>query len=91
VSIQESKEFEILTEGQISWITSIAILGAVFSCPITGFGMGKYGRRKVMMYLTAPFILGWIVIALARNVWEICVGRFLTGTYTEETNIKTLL
>lgn len=79
--LQRSEEFgEPLTNGQISWISSIATLGAVGACPIAGYGMGKYGRRKVMMYLTGPFILGWILIALARDVWQILLGRFITGT-----------
>lgn len=80
-SLLASKEFGELSENEISWISSIAILGAVCACPVAGFGMGQYGRRKVMMYLTGPFILGWVLIALARDTWQIMMGRFLTGIY----------
>ncbi len=54
-------------------------LGAASACPIVGYGIERFGRKKCLLLLTAPFLGGWVLITLAQNIWMIYVGRFLSG------------
>ena len=54
-------------------------LGAIFggfSAAVLG---SKFGRRKSLLFLTIPDILGWLLIAASQNLPMILVGRFLQG------------
>ncbi|ODN01431.1 Facilitated trehalose transporter Tret1 [Orchesella cincta] len=62
-----------------SWIGSIPTLGAVAACPFAGFALDTLGRRKSMLFLTIPFIIGWLFIGLAQNFFMVLFGRFVTG------------
>ena len=33
-----------------------------------------------MLYLTVPFVVGWLLIALAQNFFMVLFGRFVTGS-----------
>ncbi|CAG7784985.1 unnamed protein product [Allacma fusca] len=63
------------------WIGSLVALGALISGPIAGFSIDFFGRKTTMMILSAPFVLGWMLItfAPAHNLAMIYAGRFLTG------------
>ncbi|OXA46822.1 Facilitated trehalose transporter Tret1 [Folsomia candida] len=68
-----------LTPTVETWIGSIITLGAVAAGPASGFGIETLGRRKSMLLLTGPFLLGWLLIYFAYNVNMILAGRFVTG------------
>lgn len=68
-----------LTSEQESWVGSILPLGALVSGPITGLLIDKIGRKTSMLILSAPFVLGWLLIAFAQNLAMLLAGRFLTG------------
>ncbi len=57
----------------------MAALPMAFGCIIGGVIMEKYGRKLAHLILNVPFIVGWIIIALATNITWILIGRFLTG------------
>ena len=62
-----------------SWIASIYGLGAIFGSFAAGILGSKFGRRKTILMLTAPDILGWILIASSQNFGMMLLGRFLCG------------
>ena len=74
-----------------SWIGSSFTLGAVLSAPIGGRLMNMIGMRRTMVWMAAPFTLGWILILLpyplaiegSAALWMFYSGRFLTGGQTE--------
>jgi MFS family permease len=41
--------------------------------------MERLGRRAAHQLVCVPYVLGWVLISLARNVAMLYVGRFLTG------------
>lgn len=53
------------------------------SLPIGSLAIGplidRYGRQRVAVLATVPFILGWLLIAIARNVYTIYAARLLLG------------
>lgn len=64
---------------QLISIASMAALPMAIGCIIGGIIMERYGRKMAHLILNIPFIVGWIIIAVATNITWILVGRFLTG------------
>ena len=54
-------------------------LGAIFGGFAAAILGSKFGRRKSLLFLTIPDILGWLLIAASQNLPMILVGRFLQG------------
>jgi MFS family permease len=70
-----------------SWIGSLLTLGCLATSFVTGFLMGKIGRKWTIVLMSVPFILGWVLILLPMLLsvtgdgakWLFYTGRFLTG------------
>ncbi|ODM94716.1 Facilitated trehalose transporter Tret1 [Orchesella cincta] len=65
--------------GNGSWVASLALLGALFAAPVSGFLIAKIGRRRTMLFTAFPFSIGWFLIAFAPDLPVLYIGRFLTG------------
>lgn len=57
----------------------MAALPMSLGCLLGGILMERYGRKMSQLILCVPFVLGWILIAVANNIDFILVGRLLTG------------
>lgn len=68
-----------VTEESGSWIASIFGLGAIFGGFSTAFLSSKFGRRKAIMVMALPDLIGWVLIASSQNLFMILIGRFLSG------------
>ncbi|XP_022112745.2 facilitated trehalose transporter Tret1 [Pieris rapae] len=66
-------------ESTASWIAAMAALPMAPGCLIAGWLMEKFGRRNAHYMVSAPFLLGWILIASANNLALMLLGRFFTG------------
>lgn len=84
-SLQEFKidhggNYTILTisDQEASWIASLSILGALFGALIGGFFL-RYGRRRLLTIMSAPFSLSWILTVFAGSVRTIFITAFLGG------------
>lgn len=62
-----------------SWIGALLSVGALFSGPVTGFCIEKFGRKSTMLVLSAPFVLGWLLITYAKGPAMMMVGRLIAG------------
>merc|ERR1711981_23815 len=62
-----------------SWIAGIFGLGAIFGGFAAAILGSKFGRRKSILFLTIPDILGWILIASSQNLSMILTWGFLQG------------
>lgn len=69
----------VMDDGATGWIGGMFGLGAIFG----GFGSAiigsRIGRRRCLLFLTLPDIVGWIILAASFNLYTIYVGRFLCG------------
>uniref|UniRef100_W4VS11 Putative sugar transporter n=1 Tax=Phaedon cochleariae TaxID=80249 RepID=W4VS11_PHACE len=69
----------MLSAEESSWISSLVILGASV-CPfLFGYLSDTIGRKPTLLYLGAPFFLGYVLLGFGQTVELFYVGRFLTG------------
>ncbi|XP_031348943.1 facilitated trehalose transporter Tret1-like [Photinus pyralis] len=81
-----SKELELgalnditIDEADVGWVGSISNLGGLLVCFPIGIICDFIGRKNATLLLTAPFLLGWILILFAQNLAMILAGRFIVG------------
>ncbi|XP_035220467.1 facilitated trehalose transporter Tret1-2 homolog isoform X2 [Stegodyphus dumicola] len=75
----KGSRFRQVTVDEITWIASVSSLSAVVGNCISGYVSQKFGRKAVLMYVSAPFVAGWLMIAYAPSIGWIYAGRFISG------------
>ncbi|KAK7069795.1 Sugar transporter [Halocaridina rubra] len=68
-----------VTEEEKSWIGSLMPLSALTGSIIGGYLIDALGRKMVILLCGPPFILAWLLIGSAVNIWMIYVGRAIGG------------
>lgn len=63
----------------VSFPASIIVIVVPFASIAGGFLMDSIGRLNTIKLATIPVVIGWILIAVAKDVPTILVGRFFTG------------
>lgn len=78
---QLSKESSwlVITTEEGSWIGSLLALGAILGAVPSGPMADKFGRKRTLLLLAAPFLLSWVIIIFASKLWLIYVARFIVG------------
>lgn len=69
----------ILSDEQSSWLGSILYLFHPFGALISGYILEKVGRKKLMILVCFPFLVGWIIIYMAESVSIIIFGTVSMG------------
>ncbi|KAJ0171211.1 hypothetical protein K1T71_013410 [Dendrolimus kikuchii] len=68
-----------LTKEQGSWIASVVaiamVVGSFFAPPI----MGRLGRKIAHFTVTAPILLGWIIVIFSNSFEALIIGRISQG------------
>ncbi len=62
-----------------AWIITATLLAGAVVMPISGRLGDMFGKRRVLLSLTIPLILGGLLCALAPNVTVMIIGRALQG------------
>ncbi|MFI5264956.1 MAG: MFS transporter, partial [Candidatus Kapaibacterium sp.] len=63
----------------------IGVIAAVYSVcqfaasPVLGAMSDRYGRRPILIYSQFGSMVGFLLLALAGNVWIIILSRFVDG------------
>ncbi|KAK2514975.1 Slc2a8 [Columba guinea] len=70
-----------------SWFGSVVTLGAAVGGVLGGYLVDKIGRKLSLMLCSVPYVLGYIVIISAHNVWMLYFGRMLTGLASGVTSL----
>ena len=60
-------------------VQSLLNIGAMFGSPLGGWMIDKIGRKFTFMVTAAPFVAGWLLIALGKHEGMLYAGRLLTG------------
>ncbi|XP_060866654.1 facilitated trehalose transporter Tret1-like [Metopolophium dirhodum] len=64
---------------QASWIASVSTIGTPCGCILASYFTDLLGRKKTLIALQLPAIVGWLMVGSATTVQWIYVGRFLVG------------
>ncbi|CAG9773555.1 unnamed protein product [Ceutorhynchus assimilis] len=68
-----------ITVREESWIASLLSLGAMISPLLAEFISEKIGRKKTLLALSLPMIIGHFIMIFANNVLHFYIARFLMG------------
>jgi len=64
---------------EVSWISSIYVLAAVFVMPLTGWIATNFGRKRAFLYAVGGFTVGSLLCAMSVNLPELVATRFIQG------------
>ncbi|XP_023701755.1 facilitated trehalose transporter Tret1 isoform X1 [Cryptotermes secundus] len=73
-----------VSDAQASWIASLTTLGMPPGCLLMGPMLHRLGRRRTLLLVNAPAVIGWLLIATASHsepwfLYQVYTGRLLTG------------
>ncbi|XP_037050880.1 facilitated trehalose transporter Tret1-2 homolog [Bradysia coprophila] len=68
-----------IDDTQESWVASLSSAGTPFGCLLSGYVMDRLGRKKTLIMIEIPLIIGWLLIAFASDITMIYIGRVLVG------------
>lgn len=68
-----------ITEEEWSWVGSTVTLGAAVVCAIIGTIINLFGRKRTMLLMVVPFLIGWGLVIGAVNIVMLYIGRILLG------------
>lgn len=68
-----------ITNEQGSWLAIMPLIGAAIGSLITAATVDILGRKKTILLTSFPFFAAWIMVAYARSVVVLVVGRLLAG------------
>ncbi|CAB4846203.1 MAG: MFS transporter [Actinobacteria bacterium] len=65
--------------GDVSWVSTAALLGGAVANPVLGKLGDMYGKRSVMLGALAALLVGSVIAAVSPSVWPLVIGRALQG------------
>lgn len=71
-----------VTPEEGSWIGSLVAVGAIAGALPAGYFADRFGRKPIILALSAPFLLSWIMITVANAVEILYVARLIAGFAT---------
>ncbi|KAF2905475.1 hypothetical protein ILUMI_00701, partial [Ignelater luminosus] len=73
-----SDDFDITSE-ESSWLASLGAVTNPVGSVLSGLLAEYFGRRLSILLSSIPFLIGWLCIAAANNIWCLYTGRLITG------------
>lgn len=68
-----------IDEEQWSWVGSLVTLGAAVICAVIGTVINRFGRKRSMLAMVVPFLIGWALVIWATGIEMLFIGRFMLG------------
>ncbi|XP_044733251.1 facilitated trehalose transporter Tret1-like [Chrysoperla carnea] len=68
-----------ITSNEGSWMASMNAFGGIFGPIFGSISADHFGRQKALIFLTVPYIITWILIYFAQNVYMLCVAQLISG------------
>ncbi|VEN44662.1 unnamed protein product [Callosobruchus maculatus] len=62
-----------------SWLTVIPLIGAMCGALVTGLIVDIFGRKRLIVLSSLPFLASWLMVALAPSSTLMFIGRFIAG------------
>jgi DHA1 family tetracycline resistance protein-like MFS transporter len=68
-----------VSEITVTWLFAIYSFLSLFSTPFLGGLSDKIGRRPILLASLATTCVGWLIFAMAGNIWMLFLGRAIDG------------
>ncbi|KAJ8920251.1 hypothetical protein NQ315_011912 [Exocentrus adspersus] len=68
-----------ITKSEEALVGAMLTIAALISAIPSGYLADKFGRKLVIIGLSLPFLLNYLLITFARNVETVVAGRFFAG------------
>lgn len=68
-----------LSDWEMDMTSSLVFVGTLPGFLFGGWLVARLGRRRSMMVVVAPCVIGWTLVAFAQNSAMLLVGRFICG------------
>ncbi|KAJ8709797.1 hypothetical protein PYW08_009801 [Mythimna loreyi] len=78
-NIEETPLDKTITEAEASWMVSITFLGIILGPYISGYLGNLVGRKPCLYVSGGMYLLSYIILALAKSLVVIYIGRILVG------------
>ncbi|XP_046383720.1 facilitated trehalose transporter Tret1-like [Ischnura elegans] len=65
-----------------SWVGALLPLGAIFGALPSGSLADRVGRKMLLLFMAVPFVISWLMLALAKSVGVLYAARFISGLVT---------
>ncbi|XP_037038353.1 facilitated trehalose transporter Tret1 isoform X3 [Bradysia coprophila] len=69
----------LVTEQSGSWVGGVMPLAGLIGGVLGGPLIEYLGRKTTILATSIPFIISWLLIACAVNIWMVIAGRAVTG------------
>ncbi|KAK9869528.1 hypothetical protein WA026_003282 [Henosepilachna vigintioctopunctata] len=78
-SKEESPLGIALDEDEASFLTALSVLGSIAGCIIFGALAQRMSRRLLLAIVCVPFLIHYIIMAVAKVLWLYFIARFICG------------
>ncbi|KAH8412743.1 hypothetical protein KR009_005255 [Drosophila setifemur] len=68
-----------LTKQDQGWVAAYICLGGLFGTILFAWLADKVGRKRSILWMAVPNLVGWIIIPYARNPTHLIIARFIGG------------
>ncbi|XP_018575643.1 facilitated trehalose transporter Tret1-like isoform X2 [Anoplophora glabripennis] len=79
VKLTTDKVYYDISEDEASYFTLIPPIAMIISSFIFSRLNDVLGRKPVLIFVAFPYIIAWILAAVAKDVWVFYVSRFFAG------------
>ncbi|XP_015440414.1 PREDICTED: facilitated trehalose transporter Tret1-like isoform X2 [Dufourea novaeangliae] len=68
-----------LTDDECSWIVSLTVIGSMIGPFLGAWFADRFGRKRCLILSSVFYIIGWIIVLVARSVVALYVARVILG------------
>lgn len=68
-----------ISQGDYSWVGAAMPLGATLAALPAGPAITRFGRKKMLLFLSPVTFLFWLLIIFANAAWMMILARFVIG------------
>ncbi|XP_059486340.1 facilitated trehalose transporter Tret1-like isoform X2 [Neocloeon triangulifer] len=72
-------DFGVISAEAASWLAALGVISNPLGALIGGTLAEVLGRKITLLISALPYVLGWLLIAAANDLYWLGIGRFVTG------------